>query len=146
MKRLSRTRASSPIPRLDTDSAILAVLVAAMASSGHVESEEGARAGNIVRSMRRFRNKSTVTVRRKIERVSSLIKTSGVSPVIDAAAGVVPARLRPAVFAVVADVLLVDGRFERSEQRFLGRLATSLGLDADEAQDITDVMRVKNSA
>jgi hypothetical protein len=40
----------------------------------------------------------------------------------------------------------VDGRFERSEQRFLGRLATSLGLDADEAQDITDVMRVKNSA
>ncbi len=146
MKRLSRTRASSRIPRLDADSAILAFLLAAMASSGHVEPEEGARANNITRSMRRFRRKSAVTVRLKIERMASLIEANGVSPVLDASARAVPARLRPAVFAVATDVLLVDGRFERSEERFLGRLATSLGLDVDEAQDIIDVMSVKNSA
>ena len=145
-KRLSRTRAPSSISRFDADSAILAVLLAAMASSGHVESEEGARANNIVESMRRFRNKSKVTVRRKIERVSAVLEANGVPLVVAAAASAVPARLRPALFAVAADVLLVDGRFERSERRFLGGLATSLGLDTDEAQDIIDVMRVKNSA
>ena len=146
MKRLSRTGAPNPIPRFDADSAILAVLIAAMASSGHVESEEGARASNIVGSMRRFRNKSKLTVRRKIERVSVILEANGVAPVVDAAASAVPSRLRPAVFAVAADVLLVDGRFERPERRFLGHLATSLGLDDDEAQDVIDVMRVKNSA
>ena len=146
MKRLSRTRASKPIPRFDADSAVLAVLIGAMASSGHVESEEGARAHNIVGSMRRFRSKSKVAIRRNVERVSAILEANGIAPVIDAAAGAVPARIRPAIFAVAADVLLVDGRFERSERRFLGLLATSLGLDVDEAQDIIDVMRVKNSA
>lgn len=144
-KRVPPTRAPKRIPRFDTDSAILAVLIASMASSGRVESEEGARANNIVGSMRRFRNKSKVTIRRKIGRVSEILEERGVSPVIDAAAAAVPARLRPAVFAVASDVLLVDGRFERSEQRFLGHLATSLGLDVDEAGDIIEVIRVKNS-
>jgi tellurite resistance protein len=135
-----------PVPRLDADTAILALLIAAMASSGHVAPEENARADNIIWGMRRFREKSGEAVGRKVERVKTLIETHGLTPVVDAAAQAVPAVLGPAVFAVAADVVLVDGRFERPERLFLERLAADLGLDQVNAQQIVDVIRVKNSA
>jgi hypothetical protein len=58
----------------------------------------------------------------------------------------IPTRLRGAAFALAADLVLVDGRMERLEGRFLRQLAADLGLDRETAKDILDVMRVKNSA
>jgi hypothetical protein len=65
--------------------------------------------------------------------------------VIEAAARTIPTRLRPAAFAVAADLVLVDGRMERLEGRFLRGLAADLGLDRQTARSILAVMRVKNS-
>jgi hypothetical protein len=57
-----------------------------------------------------------------------------------------PARLRPAAFAIAADIVLVDGRLERAEGRFLAELARQLRLGAETARRIRDVIRIKNSA
>jgi len=70
----------------------------------------------------------------------------GALPVIEAAARLIPTRLRAAAFAVAADLVLVDGRMERLEGRFLRRLAVDLGLDQDSARRILAVIRLKNSA
>jgi hypothetical protein len=78
--------------------------------------------------------------------VQGLIKERGASSVIEAAARQIPKRLRRAAFAVAADLVLVDGRLQRSEERFLGGLAADLGLDRETAKRILDVMRIKNSA
>jgi len=132
--------------KLDADDAFIALLIAAMDASGHVSAEEAARAHNIIWSMRRFRHRSGDTVGRKIERMRTLVEKHGASPVIEAAARQIPTRLRAGAFAVAADLVLVDGRMERLEGRFLRQLAVDLGLERPTAKSILDVMRLKNSA
>lgn len=132
--------------KLDADDAFIALLIAAMDASGHVSAEEAARAHNIIWSMRRFRHRSGDTVGRKIERMRTLVEKHGASPVIEAAARQIPTRLQAGAFAVAADLVLVDGRMERLEGRFLRQLAVDLGLERPTAKSILDVMRLKNSA
>ena len=134
------------VGKLDADDAFIALLIAAMDASGHVSAEEAARAHNTIWSMRRFRHRSGEAVGRKIERMRTLVENHGAAPAIEAAARQIPTRLRPAAFAVAADLVLVDGRMERLEGRFLRQLAADLGLDRQTAKSILDVMRIKNSA
>jgi len=54
-------------------------------------------------------------------------------------------RLRRATFAIAADLVLVDGRMEPSERRFLNRLAADLNLDTAASRAILNVMSLKNS-
>lgn len=140
-----RGRTNAGAPR-DADDAFMALLIASMDASGHVSPEEAARAHHIIWSMRRFRHRSGEAVGRRIERMRTLIEKHGAASVIDAAARKIPARLRGAAFAVAADIVLVDGRMERLEVRFLRGLAADLGLADMTAKTILDVMRVKNSA
>jgi len=139
-------RRPNPFSNLDADDAFIAVLIAAMDASEHVSAEEAARAHNIIWSMRRFRHRSGDTIGRKIERIRTLVVKQGALPVIEAAARLIPTRLRAAAFAVAADLVLVDGRMERLEGRFLRRLAVDLGLEQDSARRILAVIRLKNSA
>ena len=78
--------------------------------------------------------------------MKSLIGIHGVPTVLEVSARKLSARLRPAVFAIAADIALVDGRMERSEARFLRGLAADLGLSRDVADSILHVIRIKNSA
>jgi len=131
---------------LETDDAFIAVLLAAMDASGHVSAAEAERAHHIIWSMRRFRHRDGDVVNRRIERMRVLIGDEGASPVLAAGAAKIPPPLRPAAFAVAADLVLVDGRMERAESQFLRELAKTLGLDAPTAERILDVIRIKNSA
>jgi tellurite resistance protein len=142
----SRGRRVNAGGKLDADDAIIALLIAATDASGQTSAEERARAYHIIWSMRRFRYRSGDAVRRRIVRVQGLITERGASSVIEAAVRQIPKRLRRAAFAVAADLVLVDGRLQRSEERFLGGLAADLGLDRETARRILDVMRIKNSA
>jgi tellurite resistance protein len=134
------------VSALDADDVFIALLIAAMDASGHVSAEEAARAHNIIWSTRRFRHRSGERVGRKIERMKSLIETHGASVVLETSVRQIPARLRPAAFAIAADLTLADGRMERSEARFLRGLAAELKLKKDVADDILRVIRIKNSA
>jgi tellurite resistance protein len=134
------------IGRLTLEEALLAFLIAAMNANGHVTPEEAARAHHLIWSMRRFRRKSGDTVGRGIERMRMLVEQHGALPVLDAGARSIPSRLRPAAFALAADLVLADGKIEPSERRFLDRLAADLRLDRKTAGQIRDVMLVKNSA
>jgi tellurite resistance protein len=138
-----RSRAEAP---LDADEAFIALLIAAMEASGHASADEGERAQHIIWSTRRFRYRSGEAVGRRVERMRSLIGERGAAAVIEAAARAVPRRLRPTAFAVAADLVLVDGRMDRSEKRFLGTLAADLGLGPEITGKILDVIRLKNSA
>jgi tellurite resistance protein len=142
----SRRSRTGRLGTLDVDDALIALLIAAMAASGHVSPDEAARAHHIVWSMRRFRHRSGDAVGHRIVRMRMFIENDGASPVIKAAARKLPARLRRPAFAVAADLVLVDGRLERLEGRFLRALAADLGLNRRVAQSILNVIRIKNSA
>jgi len=143
----SSTRGTADVAgTLDAGDAIIAVLMAAMESSGHTSAEEAERARHIIWSMGRFRQRSGETVERKIDRMRRFIEDRGPSAAIDAAVRQVDKRRRAGVYAVTADLLLVDGRLERLEARFLRDLARRLTLDQSTAKQILDVMRLKNGA
>jgi tellurite resistance protein len=143
--RQGRRRADAASTR-DADDAFIALLIAAMDASGHVSAEEAARAHNIIWSMRRFRRRSGERVGRMIERVKASIETHGAPAVLKSSARKIPARLRPAAFAVAVDLTLADGRMERSEARFLRGLAADLGLRKSVVDAVLEVIRIKNSA
>jgi uncharacterized membrane protein YebE (DUF533 family) len=142
----SATSPSRVLRALSADDAFIALLIAATEASGHVSADEAARAHNIIWSMRRFRHRSGERVGRAISRMKALIASQGTAAVIDASAKTIPARLRPAAFAIAADLILVDGRRERSEARFLRTLAASLRLKDGVAESVLAVIRIKNSA
>jgi tellurite resistance protein len=131
--------------RLTLDQALIAVLIAAMDANQHVSAEEAARAHHIIWSMRRFRSRSGDAVNRLIGTVRQVIEERGETAVVEQAVRTIPARLRPAAFAVAVDVMLADARLERAERRFVGRLATALQLRKGVAADIFRAILIKNS-
>jgi hypothetical protein len=64
--------------------------------------------------------------------------------VIERAALAVPARLRPSAFAVIADLLLADGKIDARERRFLQRLAVDFRIPTRMATNVVDALLVKN--
>ena len=129
---------------LTLDGALIALVIAAMNANEHVAADEAARAHHLIWSTRRFRRKSGEAVGKVIQDMRSLVEETGADAVITRACRVIPARLRPAAFAVLVDVLLADGKLERSERRFLRNLGDQLELDEDAARQIVDVVALKN--
>ena len=132
--------------RLTLDQSMIAVLIAAMDANQHVSPEEAARAHHIIWSMRRFRDRPGETVNPLIDDVRERLEQDGASAVLQEAARAIPARLRPATFAVAVDLMLADTRLERAERQFVTRLASALKVSRPLAQDILRVMRIKNGA
>ena len=130
--------------RLELDEALIALFIGAMDANDHVAREELARAHHLIWSTKRFRRKSGETVGRLIERMKKLLHEQEPSTVMEAAARSIPAKLRPSAFAIVADLLLADGKIDARERRFLRRLAVDVNIRAGVASRVIEAMLVKN--
>jgi tellurite resistance protein len=137
-------RVRTGIERLDLDEALIALFIGAMNANHHVAREELARAHHLIWSTRRFRRKSGETVGRLIDRMKRLLEQQEASEVMEAAARAIPAKLRPSAFAVVADLLLADGKIDARERKFLERLAVTFNIRARMASHVIEAMLVKN--
>jgi tellurite resistance protein len=144
-RRGAATSAGRSTPRLTLDEAFIALLIGAMDANRHVSPEELARAHHIIWSMKRYRRKSGEHVGRLVDAMRTMVGVQGSLPVIAAAARAIPVRLRPAAFAVSADLVLADGKMEPAERRFLDRLASDLELERPATAGILTAMLVKNS-
>lgn len=58
----------------------------------------------------RFRRKSGETVGRGIEAMRTLVEQHGAFAVLEAGARTIPRHVRPAAFALAADLVLADGK------------------------------------
>jgi tellurite resistance protein len=135
---------AKPDKKLEVDEALIALFIGAMDANGHVAREELARAHHLIWSTRRFRRKSGETVGRLIDRMKRLLEGQDAAAEIDRAATAVPARLRQSAFAVVADLLLADGKIDGRERKFLQRLAATFRIPAGTATRVVDIMLLKN--
>jgi tellurite resistance protein len=138
------TGAKSRITRLEPDEALIALFIGAMNANDHVAREELARAHHLIWSTKRFRQKSGETVGRLIHRMKRLLEEQEPAVVMAAAARGIPARLRPSAFAIVADLLLADGKIDARERMFLRRLAVDFNIRARVASQVIETMLVKN--
>lgn len=132
--------------RLSADEAFIALIIGAMEANNHTAPDEAARAQHIVWSMARFRNRNGATIGRLIASMRQMAHDYAPEAVIGVACRAIPERLRGAAFAIVADVILVDGRVQRGERRFLLAVAEQLGQPPAQAKAILDVIRLKNRA
>lgn len=139
-----RKAARPTVRALELDEALIAVFIGAMDANGHVAREELARAHHLIWSTRRFRRKSGEMVGRLIDRMKRLLEEQDPAAVMQRAARTIPARLRPSAYAIVADLLMADGKIDAHERKFLQRLAASFSIDARMASDVIEVLRVKN--
>jgi tellurite resistance protein len=133
-----------PVSKLEPDEAMIALFIGAMNANDHVARDELARAHHLIWSTRRFRRKSGDTVGRLIDRMRRLLQEEDAVPVMQSAARAVPARLRRPAFALVADLLLADGKIDARERRFLQRLAADLGIPTNVATNVVNAMLLKN--
>src|SRR5262245_49558003 len=132
------------VKSLELDEALIALFIGAMNANGHVAREELARAHHLIWSTKRFRRKSGETVGRLIDRMKRLLAAEEAAAVMDAATRAIPARLRPSAFAIVADLLLADGKIDARERKFLQGLAVNFKIQARVANEAIAVMLVKN--
>ena len=142
---VNKTRSARPRrTRLELDEALIAVFIGAMNANDHVAREELARAHHLIWSTKRFRRKSGETVGRLIDRMKRLLEEQDAAVVMEAAARTIPAKLRPSAFAIVADLLLADGKIDARERKFLQRLAVDFNIRAGAASQVIQAMLVKN--
>jgi tellurite resistance protein len=145
MAKVTRTdRRSGRSGTLSLDEALIALFIGGMNANDHVAPDEAARAHHLIWSTRRFRRKSGETVGRLIEDMRNVVGESDPRVVITRAAKVIPARLRSSAFAVLVDLLLADGKLEGKERRFLRELGSDLELKPETAEQILDILVVKN--
>ena len=130
--------------KLEVDEALIALFIGAMDANDHVAREELARAHHLIWSTKRFRRKSGETVGRLIDRMKRLLEEQERPAVMEVAAGAIPAKLRPSAFAIVADLLLADGKIDARERKFLQRLAIDFNIRARVASQVMEAMLVKN--
>lgn len=141
---VGRTRTPKRRRTLKLDEALIALFIGAMNANEHVAREELARAHHLIWSTRRFRGKSGETVGRLIDRMKRLLEDENAEAVLERAASAIPARLRPSAFALVADLLLADGRIDAGERRFLRQLAVNFRIPIRTAATVIDALLLKN--
>lgn len=138
-----RSRQAPPLT-FDLDQALVVLFIGAMDANHHVARDEAARAHHLIWSSRRFRRKSGETVGKLIQDMRAVYEQGEADAVMDAAGKAIPARLRPPTFAVVADLLLADGKMEPRERRFLERLGSKLAIDPATVRQVVEVILLKN--
>jgi tellurite resistance protein len=132
--------------KLSTDEAFIALIIGAMEANGHAAPEEAARAQHILSSMSRFRRRKQSDVGRLIAAMKQMTHDRDPLDMVAAACRAIPSRLRGSAFAVVADVILIDGRLERDERRFLRAVGTQLGQPPAVTRILLEDIRLKNQA
>jgi uncharacterized tellurite resistance protein B-like protein len=115
-----------PNRRLSPDEALIALIIAAMESSGHVAPVEAARAAELVRLMPQLRKHSRPVINRLIERMKAYVRDHDNTAIIDAVAEAIPPDDRAAAVMTVIAVLMSDHRLQRAEAAFLLKLSDAL--------------------
>jgi uncharacterized tellurite resistance protein B-like protein len=112
--------------RLSSDEALIALIIAAMESSGHVAPAEAARAAELVRLMPQRRRQAKTANDRLVERMKAYVRDHDDNTIIDAAWDAIPRDARARAVMIVMSVLVSDHRLQRPESAFLRKLTERL--------------------
>ena len=125
------------------DQALITLFIGAMEANDRTTADEAERAQHLIWSTRRFRTRSGDAVGKLIEETRRLV-WAGDPGLMVRAARAIPRGLRRPAFAVLADLLLADGRLDRRERTFLQRIGTTMALRPDQVRGILETIQVKN--
>lgn len=130
--------------KLEPAEAFAAIALIAVAADGVITDSEKQGISNIFSRMELFSNYSNEAKREILDRLLGMIKNKEIKPLFDAAVAKLPKDLKETVFAVSADLVLVDGDLAEEEEQLLNELYNALNISEEVATKIIDVMMVKN--
>lgn len=130
--------------KLEPAEAFAAIALIAVAADGVITESEKQGISNIFSRMELFSNYSEERKKEILNRLLDMIKKKEIKPLFDAAVPKLPQELKETVFAISTDLVLVDGSLAEEEEQLLNELYNALEISETVANNIIDVMIIKN--
>lgn len=124
-----------------TVEAYLCVLLAAAIVDGEMDPEERSTIQAVARRSRVLMSVSASELAKANDTVNDRMLKNPLA--LEEACAMLPAEMCLPVFAHCVDIVLSDGRLQKSEAEFLNRLTTLLELSEDHARRVTEVLLLK---
>ena len=124
--------------------AVVAIILAAIASDGYMSQEEVHRVSAILSRMKLFQPYANDEILGMFDKLLNMLRTEDIDSLFRAAQASLPENLKEPAFALATDMVLADGVVTREEQGFLNDLYYCLGIASDVANQIVQVMLIKN--
>ncbi|MBD2109235.1 MULTISPECIES: tellurite resistance TerB family protein [unclassified Nodosilinea] len=129
---------------MGTAEALASIALVAIAADGYLADQEGQDMTMLLSRMALFSSYSKDAVHHLFDLLLTRLKTEGPGAMVDQAKAVLPQDLRETAFAVATDLVLSDRTVTPQEQAFLEDLYRILEIPSPLAQQIVQVMTIKN--
>lgn len=129
---------------LDKREAFTSVLLVAVASDGHISSEESEAFIAVSNRMQLFRDQPPSQFNSMINKLVGILTKQGPAFLLQKAHEALPCELRETAFAVATDLIFADGVLEVEEKNLLEELQESLGIEEEMAIRVIEVLSIKN--
>ncbi|HSM80378.1 MAG TPA: tellurite resistance TerB family protein [Nodosilinea sp.] len=124
--------------------ALACIAMVAIAADGYLAEQEGQTMTMLLSRMALFNNYSADTLHRLFDRVLERLKREGPGVMVNQAKEALPQELRETAFAIATDLVLSDRTVTPQEQAFLEDLYRILDISSSLAQQIVQVITIKN--
>lgn len=129
---------------MGTAEALASIALVAIAADGYLADQEGQDMTMLLSRMALFSSYSKDAVHHLFDLLLTRLKTEGPGVMVDQAKAVLPQDLRETAFALATDLVLSDRTVTPQEQAFLEDLYRILEIPSPLAQQIVQVMTIKN--
>ncbi|MBD1914563.1 MULTISPECIES: tellurite resistance TerB family protein [Cyanophyceae] len=129
---------------MGTAEALASIALVAIAADGYLADQEGQDMTMLLSRMALFSSYSKDAVHHLFDLLLTRLKTEGPVVMVDQAKAVLPQDLRETAFALATDLVLSDRTVTPQEQAFLEDLYRILEIPSSLAQQIVQVMTIKN--
>ncbi len=129
---------------MGTAEALASIALVAIAADGYLADQEGQDMTMLLSRMALFSSYSKDAVHHLFDLLLTRLKTEGPGVMVDQAKAVLPQDLRETAFAIATDLVLSDRTVTPQEQAFLEDLYRILEIPSSLAQQIVQVMTIKN--
>ncbi|MEB3272629.1 MAG: tellurite resistance TerB family protein [Prochlorothrix sp.] len=135
---------ASERPKLNGAEAFAAIALAAIAADGYLSDEETQSLPRVLSRMNLFQTYSNEQMERLFDKLLAIMKTQGVALLLAAAKASLPENLEQTAFAIATDLIFSDRLVTPEEKVFLEDLYRILAIPEAHAQNILDVILIKN--
>jgi hypothetical protein len=131
-------------PTITPAEALASIALVAIAADGYLDDREGQDMTMLLSRMALFSNYSSGALNNLFDMLLGRLKQEGPGVLVDQAKDALSPELRETAFAVATDLVLSDRTVTPQEQAFLEDLYRILDIPGATAQQIVQVMTIKN--
>lgn len=130
--------------KLGPQEAFAGILLGASACDGHIADDEVNGLITCLVRMKLYQRLTGEQFGKMLNKLQGILKKKGVDALVDACVEGLPEELSKTAFTNACDIVLSDGVVEPDEKEFIDKLQAKLGIEANAAKTIAQVMVVKN--